>query len=150
MPVTFAQTWAQQRKIHTSTEHLSLPSHTKDVRCKTKDIALYHLHTMVAGVDSVFSSFLLSFLLLNLSTNYFHGFSVKQQWWNPWGNNEGKAGRCHHPHLSAKAGMMIADWTLVELQTHSVLVSHCSTVFVTLALPSAPLLLLFAQNLVCH
>lgn len=34
-------------------------SYTKDVRCRTKDVALYHLHMMVAGVDSAFTSFII-------------------------------------------------------------------------------------------
>jgi len=78
---------AEKEKDAYLTEPLSLPSHTKGVRCKPKDvIALYHLHMVAAGVDFTFSSLLLSFLLLNLSTNYLQGFSERQQWWNPSGN----------------------------------------------------------------
>lgn len=114
--------------MHSSTEHLSLPSHTKDVRCKPKNVAaLYHLHMMTARVKFSFNSFCLSFLLLNFSTGYFQGFSEKQQWQNPSDNNWGTAGRSHRHLFGAVVGMVEAGWNLVELQAQSVLMSCCST-----------------------
>lgn len=69
-----------------STEPLSLPSRAKDVTPKDA-VALYHLHVMAAGVDFTFSSLLLSFLLLNTTTNSFQGFSEQQHCWNPSDDN---------------------------------------------------------------